>query len=103
VGEFGELSDVHVLRGEAVAAIEGLEPARDHFVTAAEVGVPIFGEGLTRLLEAAKVYELRHEHVDAARNVFEGHMSGSMWSVWLPGELEPAGPLLPVGLAASRS
>jgi hypothetical protein len=35
VDEFGELSDVHVLRGEAVAATEGLEAARDHFVAAA--------------------------------------------------------------------
>jgi len=103
VDEFGELSDVHVLRGEAVAATEGLEAARDHFVTAAEVGVPIFGEGLTRLLEAAKVYELRHEHIDVVRTVFEGHMSGSMWSVWLPGELEPASPLVPRGLVGSRS
>jgi hypothetical protein len=29
--------------------------------------VPIFGEGLTRLLEAAKVYELRYEDIDAVR------------------------------------
>ena len=101
--EFAELSDVHVLRGEAVAATEGLEAARGHFVTAAEVGVPIFGEGLTRLLEAAKVYELRHEHVDAVRTVFDGHMSGAMWSVWLPGELEPGSQLVSRRLAGSRS
>jgi hypothetical protein len=103
VDEFGELSDVHVLRGEAVAAREGLEAARDHFVTAVEVGVPIFGEGLTRLLEATKVYKLRHEHVGVAQAVFDGHMSGSMWSVWLPGKRKPGSLLVPLGVTASRS
>jgi len=49
------------------------------------------------------VYELRHEHVDTAWTVFEDHMSGSMRSVWLPGQLKPASPLVPQTLAGSRS
>jgi len=92
---FGDLSDVHVIRGEYEAAAGRLAEAKAAFARAIEVGVPIFGEGLTRLLEGLRTYEIEHPLARLVSHIFEHHMSGSMWSVWLPGKLTPGEPLVP--------
>jgi hypothetical protein len=92
---FPGLSDVHVIRGEFEAAAGRAAEAKAAFAKAIEVGVPIFGEGLTRLLEGLRTYEVEHPLARLVSHIFEHHMSGSMWSVWLPEELAPGELLVP--------
>ena len=92
---FPGLSDVHVIQGEFEAAAGRDGEARTAFARAIEVGVPIFGEGLTRLLEGMRTYELEHPLAHLVRHIFEHHMSGSMWSVWQPDEVKPGDLLVP--------
>jgi Caspase domain len=86
---YPELSDTHVLAGEFEAARRKHAAAKKSFARAIDVGVPLFGEGLTRLLEGMRTYELEHPRADIVKKVFERHLSGSMWSVWRPEKLRP--------------
>ena len=92
---FPGLSDVHVIRGEFEAASGRTAEAKAAFGKAIEVGVPIFGEGLTRLLEGLRTYEIEHPLARLVSHIFENHMSGSMWSVWQPEKLAPGELLVP--------
>jgi hypothetical protein len=92
---YGELSDLHVIQGEYEAASGRPDAAKAAFARAIEVGVPIFGEGLTRLLEGMRTYELEHPLARLVSHIFEHHMSGSMWSVWLPEKLTPGELIVP--------
>jgi hypothetical protein len=92
---FPGLSDVHVICGEFEAAAGRSAEAKAAFAKAIDVGVPIFGEGLTRLLEGMRTYEVEHPLALLVSHIFEHHMSGSMWSVWLPEELAPGELLVP--------
>jgi hypothetical protein len=78
-----QLADGFVLRGEHAAADEG-PAARQAFAEAAAAGVPVFAEGLTRLLEGVRKYDLQHPGAAVVRYVFQNHMRGSMWSVFTP-------------------
>jgi hypothetical protein len=51
--------------------------------------VPLFAEGLTRLLEGVRRYDLQHPGAAVVRYVFQSHMRGSMWSVFAPRRFEP--------------
>jgi hypothetical protein len=86
---------VHVITGEFKAAAGHPAEAKAAFATAIEVGVPIFGEGLTRLLEGLRTYQIEHPRADLVRLIFERHMSGSMWSAWVPEESTPGELLVP--------
>jgi hypothetical protein len=92
---FPGLSDVHVITGEFEAAAGQPAEAKAAFATAIEVGVPIFGEGLTRLLEGLRTYGIEHPRAELVRLIFERHMSGSMWSAWVPEESTPGELLVP--------
>jgi hypothetical protein len=92
---FPGLSDVHVILGEFEAAAGRTAEAKAAFGKAIEVGVPIFGEGLTRLLEGLRTYEIEHPLARLVSHIFENHMSGSMWSVWQPEKLAPGELLVP--------
>jgi caspase domain-containing protein len=92
---YGELSDLHVIRGEYEAASGRPEAAKAAFTKAIEVGVPIFGEGLTRLLEGLRAYEIEHPVKTLVKFVFDEHMSGSMWSVCRPSKVVPGELLVP--------
>ena len=92
---YADVSDVHVIRGEYEAATGDRKAAGKAFAKAVEVGVPIFGEGLTRLLEGLRAYEIEHPLAALLAQVFERHMSGSLWSVWLPERLTPGEHLVP--------
>jgi hypothetical protein len=83
-----QLADAFVLRGEYAHATGG--PAgRQAFAEAVGAGVPLFGEGLTRLLEGLRAHELQHPREAIVRYVFQTHMRGSMWSVFTPRRFEP--------------
>jgi hypothetical protein len=83
-----QLSDGFVLLGEQAAAADG-PAARQAFAEAAAAGVPLFAEGLTRLLEGVRKYDLQHPGAAVVRYVFQNHMRGSMWSVFTPRRFEP--------------
>jgi hypothetical protein len=78
-----ELADGYVLRGEHAAATGGTT-GKQAFMEAVQAGVPIFAEGLTRLLEGLRAHEVIHPRAAIVRHVFQNHMRGSMWSVFAP-------------------
>ena len=86
---------MHVIKGEFEAAAGRDAEAKAAFAEAIEVGVPIFGEGLTKLLEGLRTYEIEHSLAKLVRHIFERHMSGSMWSAWVPEESTPGELLVP--------
>jgi hypothetical protein len=86
---YPELSDCHVLEGELEAAAGRHAEAKRAFEQAIQAGVPLFGEGLTRLLEGLRKYELDHPRAKIVESVFRNHVSGSLWSVWTPKKLKP--------------
>ena len=83
-----QLSDGFVLRGECAAAC-GRPEAKQSFAEAVAAGVPLFGEGLTRLLEGLRANDLDRPRAAIVRYVFQNHMRGSMWSVFTPRRFEP--------------
>jgi hypothetical protein len=83
-----QLSDGFVLRGEHAAAT-GSPAARQAFAEAAVAGIPLFAEGLTRLLEGVRAHDIQHPGAAIVRYVFQNHMRGSMWSVFTPKRFEP--------------
>ena len=83
-----QLSDGFVLRGEHAAATGGTT-GKQAFTEAIAAGVPVFGEGLTRLLEGLHTYGVEHPRAAIVRYVFQNHMRGSMWSVFTPRRFEP--------------
>ncbi|MBA2298329.1 MAG: hypothetical protein H0W14_09870, partial [Actinobacteria bacterium] len=83
-----QLSDAFVLRGEHAAAM-GSGAAKQAFAEALAAGIPLFGEGLTRLLEGLRAHEISHPRGAIVRYVFQNHMRGSMWSVFTPRRFEP--------------
>jgi hypothetical protein len=83
------LADAYVLRGEHAAAT-GSTAGKQAFAEAIGAGVPMFGEGLTRLLEGLRTHGIDHPRAAIVRYVFQNHMRGSMWASFTPGrELTP--------------
>ena len=80
-----QLSDGFILQGECAAAA-GASAAKQSFAEAVAAGVPLFAEGLTRLLEGARVHDIRHPRTAIVRYLFQNHMRGSMWAVCTPRE-----------------
>lgn len=80
------LSDAYILRGEYVA--QGPAPdlaARDQaFAQAVNTGIPVFGEGLTRLVEGLRVSGLNHPRGALVRHIFQQHARGLMWAAFTP-------------------
>jgi uncharacterized caspase-like protein len=83
-----QLPDGFVLRGEH-AATTGAPEARQSFAEAAAAGIPLFAEGLTRLLEGVRANDIQHPGAAVVRYVFQHHLRGSMWSVFAPRRFEP--------------
>jgi hypothetical protein len=79
-------SDPYILRGEAVA--HGPAPdlaARDQaFAQAVNTGIPIFGEGLTRLVEGLRASGFSHPRGTLVRHIFQRHVRGLMWAAFRP-------------------
>jgi hypothetical protein len=83
-----QLADGFVLRGEQAAAAKRPE-AKQAFAEAAAAGIPLFAEGLTRLLEGVRANDIQHPGGAVVRYVFQNHMRGSMWSIFTPKRFEP--------------
>jgi hypothetical protein len=83
-----QLADGFVLRGECSPA--GGAAAKQAYTEAlAASGVPLFAEGLTRLLEGARMHGIQHPRATIVRFMFQNHMRGSMWSVFTPPAVVP--------------
>jgi Caspase domain len=78
------IADAYVLRGEAAAATQNDARSRQAFADAIAAGVPLFGEGLTRLLEGLRASNFYHPRAAVVRHVFQRHLKGTMWSVFVP-------------------
>jgi hypothetical protein len=88
-----QLADGFVLRGEQAAAA-GRPEAKQAYAEAAAAGIPLFAEGLTRLLEGIRVNDIQSPGAAIVRYVFQNHMRGSMWSVFTPRRFEPGSRLI---------
>jgi hypothetical protein len=82
------LSDVYILRGEHAAATGGTA-GRQSFADATAAGIPIFAEGLTRLVEGLRAHDLLLPRGAIVRHLFQRHVRGSMWSIFTPRRFEP--------------
>jgi uncharacterized caspase-like protein len=82
------LSDVYILRGEHAAATGGTA-GRQSFADATATGIPVFAEGLTRLVEGLRAHDLLHPRGSIVRHLFQRHVRGSMWSIFTPRRFEP--------------
>jgi len=78
------IADGYVLRGEAAAAAGNDARSRQAFTDAINAGVPLFGEGLTRLVEGLRASNFLHPRGAIVRHVFQRHLRGTMWSVFVP-------------------
>jgi hypothetical protein len=78
------ISDGYVLRGEAAAAAGNDAQSRQAFADAIATGVPLFGEGLTRLVEGLRATNFLHPRGAIVRHIFQRHLRGTMWSVFVP-------------------
>jgi hypothetical protein len=78
------IADGYILRGEADAAAGNEARSRQAFTDAISAGVPLFGEGLTRLVEGLRASGFLHPRAAIVRHVFQRHLRGTMWSVFVP-------------------
>ncbi len=92
---FPELSDVHVITAEYEAERGRSDAAEAAIERAFQVGVPIMGEGLARLLDAVGVYQLNHPAARLVSLMHERHVPRSLWASWTPEALSPGGQLVP--------
>ena len=92
-----ELSDAYILRGEYEAATGSPEAANQSFADAVAVGIPAFGEGLTRLVEGLRASRFNHPRGALVRHLFQRHVRGSMWAAFTPRRKLEAGRLVITG------
>jgi hypothetical protein len=78
------LSDAYILRGEYEAFSGRPEGATQAFVDAVNIGIPAFGEGLTRLVEGLRASSFVHPRGALIRFIFQRHVRGSMWAAFTP-------------------
>jgi hypothetical protein len=83
------IADAYVLRAESAAATGNASLAKQAFVQAVATGIPLFGEGLTRLVEGLRATGFVHPRAAIVRYVFQHHRRGTMWSAFLPQSFRP--------------
>jgi hypothetical protein len=91
------LSDAYILRGEYEASYKNEEGRNQAFADAVGSGVPIFAEGLTRLVEGLRASGFFHPRGALVRYIFQRHARGSMWSAFTPRSKFTAGRLVITG------
>ena len=95
ISSFPELSDVHVIAAEYEAERGRSDAAEVAVERAFQVGVPITGEGLARLLDAVATYQMNHPATRLVSLMQERHVPRSLWASWTPEALSPGGQLVP--------
>jgi len=82
MNSFGGLSDSHVLNGAWQELISPPAPdlARQAYRQALETGIPIFAEGLERLIKGLKRLPFEHPQLEKFHQIWEKRVSGLMWA-----------------------
>jgi hypothetical protein len=78
------LSDAYILRGEYEAHRQNDEASHQAFADAVSAGVPVFAEGLSRLVEGLMASGFVHPRGALVRYIFQRHARGSMWAAFTP-------------------
>ena len=78
------ISDAHILRGECAAALHGPDAGVQSFLEAVNAGIPVFAEGLTRLVEGLRASGFVHPRGALVRHLFQRHARGLMWTAFRP-------------------
>jgi hypothetical protein len=92
-----KLSDAYILRAEYEAHNENLDGRNQAIADAVSTGVPVFAEGLTRLVEGIRATGFFHPRGALVRYIFQQHSRGSMWSAFTPRGRFEAGRLVITG------
>ncbi len=79
-----KLSDAYILRAEHEAHNQNLDGRNQAVADAVSTGVPVFAEGLTRLVEGIRASGFFHPRGALVRYIFQQHARGSMWSAFTP-------------------
>jgi len=94
VNNFGELSDSFVLMAEHLTTLNNIDAAADAYRTALSRGVPLFADGLVRLLSGVQKHHIEHHRVELIKEVYMRRARGLLWSAWTPTDFSPVMPLL---------
>jgi hypothetical protein len=92
-----KLSDAFILRAEHEAHNQNPDGRNQAVADAVSTGVPVFAEGLTRLVEGIRASGFFHPRGAVVRYVFQQHARGSMWSAFTPRGAFEAGRLAITG------
>jgi hypothetical protein len=85
----------NVLRTEYGAAHGRTRAAAAATRDAIEAGVPLFADGLSRLLDALVAYRIDHDNAPLLSRIYEDRVADSLWTLWRPGRLTPGKLLVP--------
>jgi hypothetical protein len=91
------ISDAHILRGEHESYRHGTEAGGQAFLDAVNAGIPVFAEGLTRLVEGLRANAFVHPRGALVRHLFQRHVRGLMWTAFNPVRPPSAGQLVVSG------
>lgn len=82
IDRFPDLSDGHILKAEFEAGLGNVRSARESYVKALAVGVPMFAAGIDKLSNALNIYQLADD-ADARliRKIRESQAAGYIWTV----------------------
>ena len=86
---YGGLCDTHVLRAEYEAHRGHQDAARAGYEAALDAGVPMFGEGLTRLLDGVGEFMISHANARPLTKLNDRYLHGQLWLTWTPERLVP--------------
>jgi hypothetical protein len=95
VRAYPELSDSHLLEAEYHAARGDQRAVERAAALALDAGLPIFADGVSRLLDFAGSLALSHPNGRLAATVLDHRVKGALWSLWMPKRFEPGALLLP--------
>jgi len=86
---FDELSDSHVLAAEYLVSLKKTEDAIVAYHRALDRGLPILADGLSRLYDAVRLYDIQHPGVTLLKEVFNRRVGNLLWTAWTPEQLSP--------------
>jgi uncharacterized caspase-like protein len=93
--DYEELSDGHVLRAEHLASVGRVADAEACIERALEVGAPIFGEGITRMLDGVAQFRNTHRRARLISAIHDRYLHGSLFSAWHPPKINRGDLLVP--------
>jgi hypothetical protein len=95
VRAYPELSDSHLLQAEFHAAEKRTVAAERSASEALDAGLPIFADGISRLLDYPGSFQMANDNARLASYVFDNRVKGALWSLWAPPKLTPGKLLVP--------